>query len=142
VEFSYGNPSGTVIVTSNGALVPIDPDNPDYQAILASGATIAPYAPPVPETLTRWQFFTAAALGGVITQDQAKGALTGTMPQPFVDFIATLPADQQFAATMLLTGTQEFHRHHVFVQAFLQAKGMTDAQADAIWTQGAALLAQ
>lgn len=95
--------------------------------------------PVVPEVLTRWQFFAVAALNGIITQQAAQAALAGTMPQPFVDFITTLPADQQFPATMLLGGTQEFHRHHPFVQAFLTAKGMTDAQADAIWIQGAAL---
>ena len=93
----------------------------------------------VPETLTRWQFFAIAALSNIITQDAAQAALTGTMPQPFVDFIASLPEDQQFPAKMLLGGTQEFNRHHPFVEAFLQAKGMTGAQADAIWTQGAAL---
>jgi hypothetical protein len=95
--------------------------------------------PVIPETLTRWQFFAAAALAGIITQDEAYAALQGTMPQPFLDFIATLPADEQFAAKMLLGGTQGFERHHPYVEAFLQAKGMTDAQADAIWQAGAAL---
>ncbi|WP_448953084.1 hypothetical protein [Labrys neptuniae] len=95
--------------------------------------------PPVPEELSRWQFFAAAALAGIITQDQAKGALTGTMPPPFVAFIATLPQADRFEADMLLTGNQIFHRHHPFVQAFLNANQMTSDQADAIWRAGAAL---
>lgn len=94
----------------------------------------------VPETLTRWQFFTVAAMQAIISQDDALAAVqTGTLPKPFADFIATLPAEQQFPARMLLAGTSEFNRHHPFVEAFLTAKGMTDVQADAIWIEGAAL---
>lgn len=100
---------------------------------------IAQDIPGVPEVLTRWQFFAVAAIFGLITQDEAQAALTGTLPQPFVDFITTLPEDQKPLARMLLIGTQEFHRHHPFVEAFLHAKGMRDSQANAIWTQGATL---
>ncbi|GLS20142.1 hypothetical protein GCM10007874_31590 [Labrys miyagiensis] len=102
-------------------------------------AVITFLTPGPPEILTRWQFFAVAALNGIITQQEAQAALTGTMPAKFTAFIASMPADQQFPATMLLTGTQEFHRHHPFVEAFLHANSMTSAQADAIWTQGAAL---
>lgn len=95
--------------------------------------------PSIPEELSRWQFFAAAAMAGIITQQEAEDAITGPLPAPFVAFIATLPQDQRFTATMLLRGNQVFHRHHSFVQAFLNANGMTDAQADAIWRAGAAL---
>lgn len=101
----------------------------------------SPPAPtPVPEILSRWQFLAVAALSGIITQEAAQAALAGTMAPPFVDFLATLPPDRQFPAAMLLGGAQEFHRHHPLVQEFLTAKGMTEAEADAIWVQGAALM--
>ena len=95
--------------------------------------------PPVPEELSRWQFFAAAAGASIITQQEAEDAITGPLPAPFTAFIGTLPESEQFTATMLLRGNQVFHRHHPFVQAFLDANGMTDAQADAIWRAGSAL---
>ncbi|OCC05110.1 hypothetical protein BA190_09345 [Labrys sp. WJW] len=95
--------------------------------------------PPVPEELSRWQFFAAAAIAGIITQQEAEDAITGPLPAPFAAFIATLPEGERFTATMLLRGNQAFHRHHAFVQAFLEANGMTDEQADAIWRAGATL---
>ncbi len=110
-----------------------------YDGETFTSPPVTPSPPIVPETLTRWQFFATAALAGIITQEAAQAALSGTMPQPFVDFIATLPEADRFPATMLLAGTQEFHRHHPFVQAFIASQGMTAAQADAIWTQGATL---
>lgn len=107
-----------------------------------SGWKVPPPAvvpPPVPEELPRWQFFAAAALAGIITQDEAKTAITGTLPPPFVAFIATLPESDRFGADMLLTGSQVFHRHHPFVGLFLQSVNMADAQADAIWLAGSKL---
>ncbi|MFC2252500.1 hypothetical protein ACETRX_22885 [Labrys portucalensis] len=95
--------------------------------------------PPVPEDLSRWQFFAAAALAGVISQQEAEDAITGPLPAPFVAFIDTLPEAERFGARMLLKGNQIFHRHHPFVEAFLTANQMTDEQADAIWRAGAAL---
>jgi len=101
---------------------------------------IAADVAPVPEALTRWQFFTVAALQAIISQDDALAAVqVGMLPRPFADFIAGLPRDQQFPARMLLAGTGEFHRHHPFVEAFLQARGMTEDQADALWIAGAGL---
>lgn len=103
-------------------------------------AFVTPVPPvAVPEELTRWQFFAAAALAGLISWTEAEAALTGDLPQLFLTFIATLPAQEQPVARMLLKGNQVFHRHHPFVEAFLAANGMTAAQADAVWLAGAAL---
>ena len=40
----FYNAAGTIIQRDDGALVPTDPANTDYAAILASGAQIEPYA--------------------------------------------------------------------------------------------------
>lgn len=135
-------------------IIEFDPEaewTPPEGAILADGvahigdvwdgeAFVTPVQPtPVPEELSRWQFFAAAALANMISWTEAEAALTGDLPELFLAFIATMPAAEQPIARMLLKGNQVFHRHHPFVEAFLLANGMETAQADAVWLAGAAL---
>lgn len=97
---------------------------------------------PVPEHLSRVQFFQVLALSSLITQDEALAAVAGgTIPAGFLAFIGTLPADQQFSFKMLLSGSQTFDRLHPFVIAFADSRTppMTSDQVNALWTQGATL---
>jgi len=64
-----------------------------------------PTAAMVPTSVTNRQFFQAMAQLGYITQQEAMAAIkTGTVPDRMQRYIDTLPADQQFNATMQLCG--------------------------------------
>jgi hypothetical protein len=44
-----------------------------------------------------------------------------------------MPADQQFAAQMLVKGATEFLRDHPLVAVFGAANNIASAQVDALW---------
>lgn len=145
MNFTYAlTASEDAIRRGDGAVIPADPGNMDYQAYLAwldAGNTPAPYAPPPPQTISDRQFFQQAAIDGLITQAEALAAVqTGTIPaslQAIVDGIAD--ADQRFAATMLLAGATVFERYHPLTEAVGAAFGWTSAQIDTFFTQAAGL---
>ena len=129
----------------DGALIPADPGNADwlaYQARLEAGHSPAP-SPALVATLlaiSDRQFFQALALAGTITQDEALAAvMTGTLPARIEAAVAGLPADQQFAARMLLSGATTFERGHPMAARLGAALGYDAAALDALWRQAATL---
>src|SRR5256885_9738569 len=95
---------------------------------------------PVPETITDRQFFQAIAMQGLITQAASLDAVkTGAVPPAMQPFIDALPVDQQFGATMLISGAVSFQRHHPLVVGFGTANGMTSSQIDDLWRFAATL---
>jgi hypothetical protein len=95
---------------------------------IAAGNTPDPYAPPVPSSISDRQFFQQLAIAGIITQDQALASNA-----------AVMPADQQFAAKMLVSGATVFERHHEMTEAIGAAYGWTPAQTDAFFRAASAL---
>ncbi len=94
----------------------------------------------VPETISDRQFFQQLAVAGLITEDEAIDAVaTGAVPVAMQAVIDSLPADQKFAALMLLRGAISFERHHPLVAVFASAMGMTDAETDDLWVAASAL---
>lgn len=94
----------------------------------------------VPETISDRQFFQQLAVAGLITEDEAiDAAATGAVPVAMQAVIDSLPADQKFAALMLLRGAISFERHHPLVAVFASAMGMTDAETDNLWVAASAL---
>jgi hypothetical protein len=128
----------SVIRDADGAWIPFDPGNLDYQAYfawLAEGNEPNPYVPPpppVPQEISDRQFFQQAAVAGVITQAEALAAVqTGTIPavlQAMVDAIQD--ADERFAATMILSGATIFERNHPLTEAIGVGAGWTSEQID------------
>ena len=101
--------------------------------------------PPQPVSLpdiSDRQFYQQLAVMGMITQAEAIAAVgTGAIPSEMQSALTSLPAVEQFAATMKLTGATTFERGDPLVAVFAAAQNppLTSAQLDALW-QAAALL--
>jgi hypothetical protein len=99
------------------------------------------HAPPTPRIISDRQFFQALTMQGAITQEEALAAVrTGAIPVAMQSFIDAIPnQEQQFGATMLLSGAVEFDRNHPLVESFRQAMGWTVQQTNDLWRLAAAL---
>jgi hypothetical protein len=98
-------------------------------------------APAMPRVISDRQFSQALAVQGAITQEEALSAVrTGAIPAAMQTFIEAIPdQEQQFGATMLLSGAVEFDRNHPLVESFRQAMGWTLQQTNDLWRLAAAL---
>lgn len=121
------NDSALITRTSDGATIPADPGNTDwqtYQAWLAAGNVPAPYVPPapaVPRSLTPRQIRLALSQMGYREQVEAT--------------VAAGPLALQDAWNHAL----EFVRDDPGVLQMLEAVGATPEQADQLWALGATL---
>lgn len=101
---------------------------------------VAPVVSTVPMEISDRQFFQQLAIMNVITQADALAAVkTGTLPAPLQALINGLPADEQFGATMILSGATTYYRNNPLTIAFGTAYGWTSAQIDAFFTAAALL---
>ena len=90
-----------------------------------------PTTPSVPTSITRAQFFIAAANLGVIPASAAIALLSsGTMPAAFASAIASLPTAQQTPTTLMILGGANYQRNDPFIIALATALGYTSAQVD------------
>jgi hypothetical protein len=108
----------------------------------SDGTFAAPPVPSavVPQVIQRRQFFQQLAIASVITEDEALAAISsGAIPSEMAKVVSDLPADQQFGAKMRIMGDTYFNRQDPFVTALAVETGMSAAQADAIWINGALL---
>jgi hypothetical protein len=135
-----------VIRDSDNAFIPNDPMNSDwiaYQVWLKAGNTPKQATtPPVPgpQSVSKRQFFQAAAQMGLITEAEALAMVSvGAIPASLLAAIGTLPANQQFYAKMLIVGARTFERSSAFVSTLSTAMGLTATQVDALFTLAASL---
>lgn len=89
-----------------------------------------PMPPPVPWEITRRQFYHQLTIKGVISEDEALAAMTGTSPR-------ALLADT-FAVKMLLAGTG-FRRDDAALKTFAAAMKWSEAELDDLFIKAAAL---
>lgn len=109
----------------------------DLEAILGQQitATSAPGQFGVPKIISDRQFFHALAKMGIISNQEALGAVkTGTIPQAMLDIVNQVANDNdRFDVEMVLSGAIEFQRTHPLVATFAAAMGWTDAQVDDLY---------
>jgi hypothetical protein len=90
--------------------------------------------PVVPDTVTKAQFYAAAAGAGFITVAQAVALLAnGTIPPNLAAAIATLPVSQQATAELAILGAPTYQRADAFVSMLGTAMGLTAAQLDTLF---------
>jgi hypothetical protein len=130
-----------------GAHTIILDDNQAYQigGTLIDGVYTAPVVElPQPTPLfllsiSDRQFFQQLAVLGVITQDEALASNAAVIPQPLLDIIDAMPADQQFNAKMIVSGATVFERNNPLTIAIGTAYGWSSAQIDAFFVAAAKL---
>lgn len=93
-----------------------------------------------PPSVTRRQFFQAAAQESIITEAEAEAVFDpGTIPAAVLTAISTIPADEQFAARMAIRGNATFERANPLLEAIGAAMGQAPAQIDALFVLAASL---
>lgn len=143
---SYKLTAGGVQRLSDGTDIPPAPTNRhwvEYQAWLAAGNTPDPadFEPArAQDTVSDRQFFQALALAKVITTAEALDAVkTGEIPAALQTVVDSLPANQKFAAEMLISGATTFQRSHPLTEMLRAGMGWTAEQLDELWSSAAAL---
>ncbi|PRA86946.1 hypothetical protein CQ054_07040 [Ochrobactrum sp. MYb29] len=89
---------------------------------------------PVPDEISRRQFFQQLANDELITKDEAKAALQGgAIPVALQALITQLPEEEQFDAEMLLIGAATFARAHPLCQKMRVLFDWSNDQLDSFW---------
>lgn len=94
-----------------------------------------PQAEPVPEEISRRQFYEGLALKEWITRAEALAAMqTGAIPaalQAIAD--AMTDEDAKFKVLLMFAGNNSFYRSHPFVLVFAMARQMSETETDDFW---------
>lgn len=98
---------------------------------------IEPSTQPVPDEISRRQFFQYLAVLGIISGQEALAALqSGAIPAPLQAIIDQLPTeDDQFEAQMFIIGAQNFNRLHPLSDTVRLALEWTVEQKDDFWRE-------
>lgn len=106
----------------------------------AEESALASASLPVPAIISDRQFFQQLAVMGEITEEEAEDAVaTGAIPAVLLSLVDTLPAEQRFAARMMLRGATQFSRSHPFIDFLAAQHGWSSAQVDDLFRAAAAL---
>ncbi|MCH4542710.1 hypothetical protein [Ochrobactrum sp. A-1] len=95
----------------------------------------SPSSEPIPDEISRRQFFQYLAAIGIISKDEALAAMQGgVIPTPLQAIIDQLPTeDDKFNAQMFVVGAQNFNRLHWLTDAVRQAMQWTIEQRNDFW---------
>lgn len=90
--------------------------------------------------LTDIQFAQVLLIAGILTAQEAEGwVASGQIPAVALAAIATLPVEQQPFARIRFAGARTILRTDPFMALLQSVAGVSDAQLDAMFVQGAAL---
>jgi hypothetical protein len=110
----------------------------DFNLLIAG--LVLPAPPFEPQSISDRQFFQQLAVQNLITQAEALAAVTtGTIPSAMQTFVNQLPVDQQFDATMKISGAREFLRSDPLVAAFGKMHDMSPGDIDGLWINASRL---
>lgn len=100
-----------------------------------------PIPEPVPNSISRRQFFQQLAVLNIITKQEAISSLQGgSIPTPIQTIIDTLPTeDDKFNAQMLIIGAQTFEINHPLSEIVRQSLQWTVEQRDEFWVNASKL---
>lgn len=96
-------------------------------------------ADPIPDEISRRQFFQYLAVLEIISKAEALAAMQGgAIPAPLQAIIDQLPTDDdKFNAEMFVVGAQNFNRSHWLTDKVRQAMQWTMEQRDEFWREAA-----
>ncbi len=99
--------------------------------------TPPPAPEPIPDDISRRQFFQQLAVMDIITKAEALAAMKGgAIPAPLQAIIDALPTeDDQFQAQMLIVGAASFNRLHPLAETVRLAMGWTEQQKHDFWRE-------
>lgn len=132
IDEIYGDPSDTTRVTALEV-------SPDVSLAGYAAALAIVERGPVPQSISDRQFFQQLAIEGIISEAEALASNAAVIPQPLLDIIDAMPAENQFAAKMLVSGATVFERHHEMTIVIGAARGMTSEQVDDFFRAAARL---
>lgn len=142
------SPVGGVILRrdADGATIPRDPGNIDYQRFevwLGEGnkpAKLAIASVP-PEVISDRQFAQALAKQGVISKDEALALVKrGEVPPALQAVIDNVSDDEErFDLDMAVSGATTFERSNPSTESLAAALGWSSDQMDELWTYAASI---
>lgn len=102
---------------------------------------IPPPSAPVPNEISRRQFYQGLEKAGFITKQEAIAAIQSvSLPAALEAMVSAIPdEDEQFAATMLLYGAATFERNHPLVPLFAASQELSEGEVDDFWRLCASL---
>jgi hypothetical protein len=86
--------------------------------------------------LSRLDFCTALVRLNILTKDQALATIDGVWPEPMLNFLNYLDADQSFEVQMEWKAAVTVNRSHPFILSLGSWLSLTDTQLDSMfgWT--------
>ena len=113
----------------------------DVMQAIADGEPVG--TPPAPvvwiPNLSFAQLMIGLVTEGWITEAEGEGWLVGTLPAPVLAVIATLPANQQFAAKARASRPSDIERADPLVAELAAAEGKTSEEIDTFFLTYAAV---
>ena len=106
---------------------------------LAGVAALPDLPQPHPASVSRAQFFHAAAIGGIITADEGLAVFKGVIPASLFDALATLSEADKMAAEFAIVGNATFERANPMLVKLGAAMGKTPTQIDDLFILAATL---
>jgi len=126
-------------------IIPADPGNRHYVAILDQGVEIAPYAPEPTSLedqrgraeLSRFEFASRAAVAGFVSFDEAAAWAAGNqIPSAVQGIIDTLPPEQRGLVVLDVLARPNIRRKGNLMPALAAAFQTDDAGLDALYGIG------
>ena len=136
MTYIYINPEHTLITNGQGAFIPVDNENKDYQRIIKNNILILPYVEPsetIPN-ITATQMLIVLQSMGFITQAEATDRTQ--FPAAFSALLTGNPS--QDAALKIRWANLTFvERNNPLVEAFSSVLSLTSEQIDNMFIQAA-----